>query len=325
MSLLIGAYSPDMNGTARGISAAETASGTFAVTGEVIPAASPSWVTVRGDRMVATLEGTGELAWFARTDSGWVADGVVALGGVYPCHAAFLDDDTVAVACYGDGAVIVVRHGETSIAQRLDGEGSGPLEAQEGPHAHHVHVLADGRVLSIDLGADRVHVHTRGEDGLLRREDALELPAGTGPRDLHALPDGHVALLGEWSCELFVLEVADGRLDIVQTLPLPGATAGADQASALGVSGDGRYLYAGIRGSHRLAVFALDASGASAVGWVPSGGAWPRHFLVDGDRIHVANQLSNEVVSFAIGADGMPAEIGRVTTPSPTCVVISTP
>ena len=237
-ALLIGAYGSDMDGGARGVGVARSdPDGGLTISGDVLESASPSWVAVRGDRMVATLEGTGELAWFARSGDGWVADGVAATGGQSPCHAAFLDDDTVAVACYGDGAVVVLRHGDAVPAQRIDGSGSGPLAAQGGPHAHHVLVLADGRVLTLDLGADRLHVHRRTADGLLERTESIPLPEGTGPRDLLALPSGELALLGEWSCELVILDPAGSEFEVVQILALPGATPGSDQAAALGSVG----------------------------------------------------------------------------------------
>ncbi|QNO38641.1 beta-propeller fold lactonase family protein [Protaetiibacter sp. SSC-01] len=325
-SLLIGAYGPDMGGTARGIAAgASVVDGPIALTGVENAVLSPSWLAVRGDRLVATLEGEGSLAWFVREADGWRADGVTHLAGDSPCHAAFLDDDTVAVACYGDGAVVVARAAESAPVQRLDGSGSGPLPAQEGPHAHHVHVLPDGRVLTLDLGADRLHVHVRTDAGLLERVDSLALPSGTGPRDLRALPSGELALLGEWSCELLVLDPAGHEFEIEQILALPDATPGEDQAAALGVSDDGRFLYAGIRGADRVAVVALEDDGVRALGSVPSGGRWPRHLIVDGGLLHVANQQSDEVSTFRLGGDGMPVLIGSTTTPSPTCVVKNTP
>jgi 6-phosphogluconolactonase len=319
-ALLVGGYGPDMGGTAAGIATAASASDRL-VLGDGPECASPSWLAVRGERMVAVLEGEGALAWFRREGEAWRADGVTALGGSYPCHAAFLDDDTVVVACYGDGAVVVARHGSSTPVQRLDGSGYGPLPAQEGPHAHHVHVVPDGRVLTLDLGADRLHVHERGADGLLTRVDSLALPPGTGPRDLHALPSGELALLGEWSCEVLVLDPAGREFEIVQILALPGATPGQDQAAALGVSADGHFLYVGIRGADRIAVIALDDDGLRAVDSVPSGGRWPRHLLVDGELLHVANQLSNVVATFRIGADGIPVPLAAAVTPSPTCLI----
>lgn len=323
-ALLVGGYGPDMGGTASGVRTAESSPDGLVV-GAGLPCDSPSWIAVRGERMVATLEGSGALAWFSRTPEGWRADGVTRLEAGSPCHAAFLDDDTVAVASYGDGAIVLARHGQAGPLQRLDGSGSGPLPAQEGPHAHHVHVLADGRVLTLDLGADRLHVHERRADGLLTRVDSLALPAGTGPRDLHALPTGELALLGEWSCEVLVLDPAGREFEVVHILPLPGATAGEDQAAALGVSADGRFLYAGVRGADRVAVLAIEDDGLRALDAVPSGGRWPRHLLVDGELLHVANQLSDAIATFRIGDDGIPVPLVVTPTPSPTVVVQSGP
>lgn len=328
-ALLVGGYGPDMGGSGLGIRVANSQGGADAGAGVVLsdgPAcASPSWIAVRGERMVATLEGSASLAWFARTEQGWRADGVTQLSAASPCHAVFLDDDTVAVASYGDGAIVLARHGNAHPIQRLDGAGSGPLPAQEGPHAHHVHVLPDGRVLTLDLGADRVHVHETDADGLLVRVASHELPPGTGPRDLHALPSGQLALLGEWSCEVLVLGAVGDSFEIQQVLALPGATAGQDQAAALGVSADGRFLYAGIRGTDRVAVVAITSDGLRAVDSVPSGGKWPRHLLVDGELLHVANQLSDAIATFELGADGMPVLLATTSTPSPTAIVQSSP
>ncbi|HLU63934.1 MAG TPA: beta-propeller fold lactonase family protein [Protaetiibacter sp.] len=323
-ALLVGGYGPDMGGTASGVRTAESSPDGLVV-GAGLPCDSPSWIAVRGERMVATLEGSGALAWFSRTPEGWRADGVTRLEAGSPCHAAFLDDDTVAVASYGDGAIVLARHGQAGPLQRLDGSGSGPLPAQEGPHAHHVHVLADGRVLTLDLGADRLHVHERRADGLLTRVDSLALPAGTGPRDLHALPTGELALLGEWSCEVLVLDPAGREFEVVHILPLPGAAPGENQAAALGVSADGRFLYAGVRGADRVAVLAIEDDGLRALDAVPSGGRWPRHLLVDGELLHVANQLSDAIATFRIGDDGIPVPLAITPTPSPTVVVQSAP
>ncbi|TXK17372.1 beta-propeller fold lactonase family protein [Homoserinibacter sp. GY 40078] len=318
--LLIGGYGPDMGGLGAGIALAHSTD-TGLDAGEVLPIASPSWVAIRGDRMAAALEGAGAVAWYRRGARGWIADGVTTDVGEAPCHLAFLDDDTIAVACYLDGVVAVVRAGESVPMQRVPGTGSGPRSAQEGPHAHHVHVLPDGRVLTLDLGADRLHIHHRDASGELERVDSIAVPAGTGPRDLARLPGGELALLGEWSCEVLVLEPAGESFEIVQILALPGAVAGEDQAAALAISNDGRVLFAGIRGADRVARIAIEADGLRALGWVESGGHWPRHLMVDGGLLHVANQLSDAVATFLIDAEGELSQQGMAAFASPTCVV----
>ena len=319
---LIGGYTADMGGEAQGIGRARShPDGRFEFLGVAAEIDSPSWLAVDGGTVYAALEGAGEVASFTRTDEGLAATGRLAAGGGSPCHLA-VADDAVLVACYDDGAVSVVGLDEqravARLRQVLPGEGSGPLPSQLGPHAHTVHPLADGRVLSVDLGADRLHVH-RWIDGLLERIDSVALPAGTGPRDLIGLPGGELGLLGEWSCELLLLEPVGDAFEIVQILALPGATPGNDQASALGLSADGRYLYAGVRGANLVAIVELEADGAIAVGSVSSGGDWPRHLVVDGDRVHVANQLSSTVATFRIGVNGALTPIGPpAPVPSPT-------
>ena len=57
----------------------------------------------------------------------------------------------------------------------------------------------------------------------------------------------------------------------------------------------------------------VDAARLSFVDVVPGGGSWGRHLAVDGDLLHVANQLSNEVTSFRIGTDGIPVQLAPGT------------
>jgi 6-phosphogluconolactonase (cycloisomerase 2 family) len=324
---LVGGYTADMGGEAQGIGLARShPDGRFEFLGVAAEVESPSWLVLDGGLVHAALEGAGEVASFARTDDGLALIGRVPAGGDSPCHLAVATDALLA-ACYEDGALGVIGLDEhrvvSQLRQVLAGEGSGPLPRQLGPHAHTVHPLADGRVLSVDLGADRLHVH-RWIDGLLDRIDSVALPAGTGPRDLIELPGGELGLLGELSCELLLLEPVGDAYEVVQILALPGATPGADLASALGLSPDGRHLYAGVRGVNRIAIIELEADGAIAVGWVDSGGDWPRHLVVDGAPlsggvVHVANQRSSTVATFQIGVGGALTPLGTpVAVPSPT-------
>ncbi|MCU1416953.1 MAG: hypothetical protein JWP32_1127 [Schumannella sp.] len=311
---LIGGYGPDMGGTGSGIAWGRSHDdGRFEFGGLVTATESPSWLVAHDDRVYAALEGTGELAAFTWDGGALVEKWRVPSGGRYPCHLAYSEGAVIA-ACYGDGVVAV--HRPPSPPQVLPGSGSGPLAAQDGPHAHHVLAL-DRHVLTLDLGADLMYIH-HWNGSLLERLDALPLPPGTGPRDLLALPDGRLALLGEWSCELVLLEPMGDTFEIVQVVALPGATQGADQASGLALSADGRFVVAGIRGSNRVASLEL-GDAVAGVGWASSGGDWPRHLVVDGEFVHVANQLSNTVATLRLGADGILTPVGEpVAVPSPT-------
>jgi 6-phosphogluconolactonase (cycloisomerase 2 family) len=317
----VGGYSPDAGGQATGISRARSyPDGTFELLGVAAEVESPSWLIAAGGIVHAALEASSQLASFRVTAHGLELLSKVPAGGQYPCHLG-ISGGALLAACYGDGVVAVHELDErgaiVGLRQAIPGAGSGPLEAQEGPHAHTVHPLADGRVLSVDLGADRLHVHEwQGE--LLVRIDTVALPPGTGPRDLLMLPGGALALLGEWSCELLMLEPVGDAFEVGQILTLPGATVGTDQAAALALSDDGRHLYAGIRGADRVAIVALDPDGARGAGWVPSGGEWPRHLVVDGELLHVANQRTSSVATFRIAADGSLGQLSTAQIASPT-------
>jgi 6-phosphogluconolactonase (cycloisomerase 2 family) len=88
-----------------------------------------------------------------------------------------------------------------------------------------------------------------------------------------------------------------------------------EHAAALAFSDDGRYVYTSLRRSDRVGVVRIDADAGqlSFVDVVPGGGSWGRHLAVDGDLLHVANQLSNEVTTFRIGPDGIPAQLAPGT------------
>jgi 6-phosphogluconolactonase (cycloisomerase 2 family) len=308
---LIGGYGPDMGGTGSGMLWGRShGDGRFEVGPVAAELDSPSWITVDGSRVFAALEGAGALVELSRAGGRLepVAHHVV---GKWPCHVAVAGGMPI-VACYGDGVV-------WTPGGVLEGDAPhGPVPAQDGPHAHHVLTFGDA-VLSLDLGTDRLYVHHLA-DGALRRIDEIALPPGTGPRDLLPLPDGRIALLGEWSCELLLLEPMGDTFEVVQIVALPGATQGADQASGLGLSADGRFVVAGIRGSNRIATLEL-GDAVAPVAWVPSGGDWPRHLVVDRQFVHVSNQLSNAIATFRIGSDGSLTPVGEpVSVPSPTCL-----
>jgi 6-phosphogluconolactonase (cycloisomerase 2 family) len=305
---LIGGYGPDLDGTATGMRWGRShADGRFEVGPLAAEVDSPSWITVDGARVFAALEGAGAVVELSLV-GGRLAPTAHHVVGQYPCHIAVAGGMPV-VACYGDGTVWTPAGALESTAP------TGPLPAQDGPHAHHVLTLGSS-VLTLDLGTDRLYVHHL-VDGRLLRVDEVPLPPGTGPRDLLPLPDGRVALLGEWSCELVLLEPMGGTYEIVQIVPLPGATREA-QASGLALSG--RFVVAGIRGANRIATLEL-GDAVAPVTSVPSGGDWPRHLVTDGELVHVANQRSNAIATFRVAADGIPVPVGPpVAVPSPTCL-----
>ena len=306
---LVGAYTADMDGSAEGILALrERADGSLEVDRLVAPAASPSYLATTADALYAVAESTGELAAFSRT---FEPLGVTSAGGDAPCHIGVYGS-TVIVSNYVSGTLGVASVEPFALTQVVEGAGGGPHHVQDGPHAHSTLQLADGRILSADLGADRLHVHTL-VDGRLTRSSSVELSAGTGPRDILQLPNGDLLVLAELSLEVLVLSPA---LEVVATVGIPGATAG-DHAAGLTVHGD--HVYTALRGSNRLGILTIVDGSLVGVDFVSSEGDWPRHHAIDGDILHVANQLSSTVASFSLAGDGIPRLIAPPTdVPSPT-------
>lgn len=319
---LVGGYGPDMKGAGRGIYAARTAgSGALEIVGLAAEAPSPSYLARRGEHVYSALEGEGRVASYRSTPAGLVADGAAPSGGTWPCQLSFAAGGIVAanyftgtvglVSLTADGAV-------DELVQVVQDEGSGPRPGQESAHAHATLPLGEGRLLVVDLGSDSLGLHDVAS-GRLIPEGTVRLAPGTGPRDVALHESGILFILGELSGQLLSYRVADGGLAAAAPpVALPGAREG-DHASGISFGPNG-FVYVGLRGSQRIAVLHADAAGAlEPVGWVPSAGDWPRHHTVDGDVLHVANEHSNSIASFRLGADGIPALIADPTpVPSPT-------
>ncbi|MCI1224480.1 lactonase family protein [Bifidobacterium sp.] len=198
----------------------------------------------------------------------------ITVQGDGPTHAALAIDDEghrhLIVACYGDGSIGVHRLDEQGRIlpgnQLLEGEGHGPLPAQAGPHAHWILPLPDGRVLTTDLGADRVYVH-RWEHGTLRRSAAVRLAPGTGPRDMHLMPTNgggwRVAVVDEWGCTVTVLAGVFEQDFGQDTVPQPQA----GDADA----GDHAFADGGVRVVQTISLGGDAIDQAASLAYVPSG------------------------------------------------------
>jgi hypothetical protein len=97
------------------------------------------------------------------------------------------------------------------------------------------------------------------------------------------------------------------------TDPAPG-----DQAAGLTLVGD--RLTAGLRGSDRIAVLRLGSDGVpEPVTAAPTGGTWPRHHVVVGERLLVANERSGTITALPLGRDHDLGAAERVAaSPAPT-------
>ncbi|MEK9211442.1 lactonase family protein [Sphingomonas sp. 2378] len=256
---------------------------------------------------------------------GWRLRGGASTGGADPCHAA-LDRRSacLAVANYSSGSVAFYRldrrTGAPGEAQVFQHHGNGPdTERQSGPHAHWVGFSPDRHWLhSVDLGADAIFAYRFDPAARTLAEPVLAwaAPAGVGPRHMvrhPTLPRAYVAC--ELQTRLFVLDVQeDGRFRTAGERALVPEGGPASYAAHIAIDRAGRTLYVSNRGANSITVFALDARGEpKAVQHVPTGGDWPRFFLLREGRgeMLVANERSGTVVAFRIGSDGRLTATGR--------------
>jgi 6-phosphogluconolactonase len=328
-----GSYTADMGGEGEGIGALlRRDDGTLEYAGVAARTDSPSFLArdPRDERILyAVGEASGRFEAYLRGNGTSLTPlGAQLTDGAGPCHISVRPDASAAVvACYGDGTLRLHplnAHGEPQpLEQVLVGEGSGPHPAQDGPHAHSTLILEDGVVLSADLGADLVHVHTTDPGtGHLTRVDSLAFPGGTGPRHLRRHPSGFVYLVSEHSREVFVLEQRGTAVRIASSTPVTPDRADDDQAAEITVTDDGRFVHVGLRGSNRLSTLAVVENGSALVHVddASCGGDWPRHHVIDGELLHVANQLSSTVTTFRLDeVTGVPTQLGLAEpVPSPT-------
>jgi 6-phosphogluconolactonase len=321
--LWVGSYTRSMGGSGEGIGAVlESDDGSIGFAGVAAQVSSPSFLAngIVPGVIYATDEANGRVEAFRRSTETTLealgGQGTTGAAGASPCHIS-VTADRLYVANYTSGAVDVfpvlgdgrIGQLETSFA----GTGSGPHPAQGGPHAHGTLVLGD-TVLSADLGSDQVHVH-RWVDGELTRVSSASMPPGTGPRDFVVAPDGRIFVLGELSGAILEID-DDGR--VLRSGQAVASPVDGDHLAALAIDADGRFLYTGLRGSNRIAV--VDSRTLTPVADLPCGGDWPRHLVLSGEFLHVANERSSTVSSFRIDrATGIPEAFGLpVSVPTPT-------
>lgn len=341
MRLWLGGYTAEMDGRATGVGvllagAADEASagGSLAVAGDAVAlSGSPSWLAQHPtlDVVYAALEGEGTVQALRRTgEAGFERLGAPVAAGEIVCHVAVAPDGGSLVAsCWGDGAV-------TRMSLDAAGRPSGPVTAapaadpyagaaERPTRAHAAAFLPDGRVATTDLGYDLVRIWRTAPSGLLLDHEVV-LPLGCGPRHMVVHPSGHLYVLTELSCEVFVLgPTAQGRWAVRGGMAASPAAMPGDSAAELAASHDGEHLYAGLRGSDTIAVLKVRGAGdqLDQLALVESGVRGPRHHRVLRDTLLVAGQLSDEIVSLTIDArTGVPGRVRhRTQAASPSCLL----
>lgn len=332
-----GSYTSDSGGHGAGIGAISAApDGTLTWRGTAAKADSPSFVAVHPSLplVYAVGEGTQSVQVYRRRgEFALEAVGEPWHAGEAACHVAVGPEGKfLVVACWGDGQVLLFElDDDGGITSRFSAAPSADPYADGRPsRAHASLMLADGRVMTTDLGHDLLRVWTYAAGTGLVMDHEVVLPKDSGPRHLVQRADGTVLVVTEYSIEVFAVRTAGGyaRFELVGQSPATadGAKEG-DSAAEIALSPDGKHAYVGVRGSNRICV--LDVDGAPGVVRPlkdhASGGDWPRHHLVREGWLHVAHERSHDVTTFRLDPDtGLPGEVqSRLITGSPTALVMA--
>lgn len=211
----------------------------------------------------------------------------------------------------------------------IEHSGSGPDSRQEKPHTHYAGLTPDEKyIVAVDLGIDQIITYEVNK-GVLKEKSTLSVKPGSGPRHLVFHPNGKYAyVMTEFSSEVLLLQYhEDGSLTQIQAIStLPESFTDNNQGSAIHISSDGRFVYAGNRGHDSIAVFSVnqDNGELSFVEHTSTEGNWPRDFVLDPSEKFVvaSNQNSSNIVLYKRDGDTGKLTLlqSDVAVPDPVCV-----
>ncbi len=342
--LVVGSYTPPL-GSGGGMTtfALDAVSGALQPRAEY-PMESPSYLAAHPTLPIAYAVSESEhgvVSTFEITRDGRpVLRARTSSGGAGPCHCTVTPDGERLVVCnYGDGTVAVLALDGRGIADStpsvLTRHGSGPdPDRQDASHPHLALAGEDGTFLLADLGTDEIVRYRLDGATPPTPVESVSMPAGTGPRQVAALPTAHpdggrdesLVVVGELTSDVTVLP------DGIRTPAAHRSTTAAQGPDARGssrnypahleVAPGGAMLYISNRGADCVTSFAVEAQRLRYVDRVEVG-AWPRHFAVVGTFLYVAAERGNRIdLVRANHGTGSLEPLGQVAgLASPACIL----
>jgi 6-phosphogluconolactonase len=235
------------------------------------------------------------------------------LEGASPCHISVNGtNQNVVTANYHKGTIESFSTRQESGQIQPDPfvvqhHGGGPnKERQEKPHAHFAGFTPDEKyVVAVDLGIDKIITYSV-DNGSLTEVNSLAVTAGSGPRHLVFHPNSRYAyVMTELSNEVIVLgyNADEGSFSMIQSvLAIPADFTQNSQGSAIHISADGKFIYAGNRGHDSIAVFSVseESGELTFIEHTHTEGHWPRDFALDPTQKYIvaSNQESGTLALF---------------------------
>lgn len=254
---------------------------------------SPTYLAISQQQVMYAIDGDGDQGGIAAVDISGEQPrllNTVLEPGSAPAHVSLDEQRRLVFASnYHAGRLNVYRieeDGTLTATDEVTHDGRGPRPEQEASHVHFASLTPDRRLAAVDLGNDRIYTYDVTDDGQLRQERWLQLPAGYGPRHLrfhHQRPIAYV--LGELSSQISVLQYrSDGTFQLLNTqTTIPADWTAHNGAAAIRISADDRFLYVSNRGYNSIAVYAISADGLTLtlIQQISSAGDFPRDFNFD--------------------------------------------
>jgi 6-phosphogluconolactonase len=260
----------------------------------------------------------------------------VVEAGSPPCHVSIDSEQRIVFSTnYHKGTVesYLINQESGSIsptASVVKHEGHGPDPRQEKAHTHFAEMTPDEKYLAVcELGCDLLISYYVRENGELVEVNRLPLRPGSGPRHLtfHPINKSFAYLMTEFSSEIIVLSYKDGNFSEIQYIStLPDDFIENNQGSAIHMSSDGQFVYAGNRGHNSIAIFVVDQKTGKLqfVERVSTEGDWPRDFALDPTENYLiaSNQNSSNLVLFErnIKTGKLKLLQNNITVPNPVCI-----
>lgn len=257
----------------------------------------------------------------------------LSLSGTEPRHMAVSPDGhALVVAVHGGGAYNVLPIDEDGSLGRVSGivkeTGSGSdQEHQQAAHPQMVMFDRMGRLLSADMGSDRLSVFAL-DDCTLSVAARSAVRAGSGPRHMELHPGGRVLFVAnglDASVSCYGYDEKDGRiLKQLEHVPTCRNSSGEKSAVVMAMHPSGDFLYTAHRsGDEGIRVWRTNSStGALRVVQCEGDGLQSLHAMTitpDGSSLLALSQKSGSVFRWSVdrgsGRLSQPVQVAKVPAP----------
>ena len=180
------------------------------------------------------------------------------------------------------------------------------LKDRQATSHHHSCVFYGDKLYVPDLGTDKIDIYNY-KNGKLTFAEYIQLKRGSGPR-YTIIHNDHIYIINELSSSLSVIDLNDTTSKVIQNITtLPNNFIGKNTCGSIQINRDKKIIYASNRGHDSIACFKiLDNNTLELIEIKKTLGKTPRHFCISNclRKIHVANQDSNNIVTFNITNSG---------------------